>query len=256
MRLCHVVGGEGEVRCHPCDEVESDGDYYETYYEGAQYVAVGEGEYHHEDVEHAGEGCQRQELVAGEYYGEDEGHGDEEEGNDEGRGVTDDECRRHADVQFLVCTELLGDKLARGLRDRLQTLDEEGCDARDKLHDGTHLDAQSECGRNLVDEFGGVLASQTADDDADDDTEEERFAEETELLLHALRVDVNLVDARYVVQCLVDDDGEGHEALAERLWDGDAVHAFVEALELLGGEVGKHEGDDVADDGSEEAPCQ
>ncbi len=93
MCLCHVVGGEGEVWCHPCDEVQSDGHYYETHDERAQYVAVGEGENHHEDVEHAGEGCEGQELVAGQHYGEDEGHGDEQEGNDERCRVTDDEGR-------------------------------------------------------------------------------------------------------------------------------------------------------------------
>ena len=42
--------------------------------------------------------------------------------------------------------------------------------------------------------------------------------------------------------------------MAERLRDGDAVHAVVVFLELVGCQVCHDEGDDVADDGCEESP--
>ncbi len=168
--------------------------------------------------------------------------------------MSDDEGWGHADVELLVCPEFLRYKLACGFGDRLKAFDEETCDARDKLHDGTHLDTESEGGRDVVDEFLSVLACKASDDDADDDTEEERFAEDAEFLLHTLSIDVELVEARNTVEHLTNADGDRCEALTERLWDGYTLHARVELLELLCRHVGKYEGDDIADDGGEEAP--
>ena len=168
--------------------------------------------------------------------------------------MTDDQSGRHADIELLVGAELLGDEFARGLRDGLQALDEERGDAGDEFHHGAHLDAQTQSGGNVVHHSLPALAGQTADDDADEHTQEERFAEEAELLLHALRVDVHLVDAGHVVEHLVDGDGKRHEALTEGLGDADALHAGIEFLEAFGAHVGQHEGDDVAHDGGEEAP--
>ena len=168
--------------------------------------------------------------------------------------MSDDEGRGHTDIEFLISSELLGDEFACGFGDRLETFDEEACDAWDEFHDGTHLDTESEGGRDVVDEFLSVLASEASDDNADDDTEEERFAEEAEALLHSLCIDVELIEARNTVEHLTNTDGDRREALTERLWDGYAFHAGIEFLELLGGHVGKDEGDDIADDGGEEAP--
>lgn len=50
--------------------------------------------------------------------------------------------------------------------------------------------------------------------------------------LHALCVDIQFVKARNQVECLVNQQGERHESLAERLGDGDAVHFVIELLEL------------------------
>ena len=168
--------------------------------------------------------------------------------------MSDDESRGHTDVELLVSSEFLCDEFARGFRDRLETFNEESCDAWDEFHDSTHLDTESEGCRDVVDEFLSVLASEASDDNTDDDTEEERFSEESELLLHSLCIDVELIEAWNAVEHLTNADGDRREALTERLWDGYAFHAWIEFLELLGGHVGKDEGDDIADDGGEETP--
>ncbi len=168
--------------------------------------------------------------------------------------MPDDECRGHADIELLVGSEFLGYEFACSLGDRLETFDEESGDAWDEFHDGSHLDTQSEGGRDVVDEFLCVLACEASDDDADDDTEEERFSEESESFFHPLSIDVELVEARNTVEHLAYADGDRCEALTERLRDGYAFHARIEFLEFLGGHVCKDEGDDIADDGGEEAP--
>ena len=66
---------------------------------------------------------------------------------------------------------------------------------------------------------------------------------------------MHLVDARDVVEHLVDYHSERHETLTEWLWDRDAIHTWIELLEFLSGNVCKHQSDDVANDSSEEAPC-
>ena len=168
--------------------------------------------------------------------------------------MADDKGWGHADIQLLVRSELIGDKLTGSVGDWLQTLDEEAGDAWDKLHDSTHLYAEAKCGGDIVYKLLAVLACQTAYDDAYDDTKEERLAEETELLLHSLRVDMHLVYAGDIVKTLVYDNSERHETLTEWLGDGDAFHAWIELLETLGGKVGKDKRDDIADNGGEESP--
>ena len=90
---------------------------------------------------------------------------------------------------------------------------------------------------------------------AHDDTQHQGVSQLSKLLFQSVSVYVQFAEARNLVQCLVEDDGQGHEALAERLGDGDALQLVV-ALELLGREVGAYQGDDVADNGGEIAPGQ
>ena len=68
-------------------------------------------------------------------------------------------------------------------------------------------------------------------------------------------IDVYLVDAGNIVECLVYSYGKRHEALAEWLRDANSLHAGIEFLETLCCDVGKHQGYDIADDGGEETPC-
>ena len=56
-------------------------------------------------------------------------------------------------AQLLVSAEFLCDELTCSVRYRFQTLNEEACDAWDKLHHRTHLDAESESCRNIVNKF-------------------------------------------------------------------------------------------------------
>ena len=97
--------------------------------------------------------------------------------------------------------------------------------------------------------------SEQGDERTHDDTQHQGVSQLSEFLFQSVSVYVQFAEARYLVQCLVEDDGQGHEALAERLGDGDALQLVV-ALELLGREVGAYQGDDVADDGGEIAPGQ
>ena len=90
--------------------------------------------------------------------------------------MPDDEGRGHADIELLVGSELLGYEFACSLGDRFETFDEESGDAWDEFHDGTHLDTETEGGRDVVDEFLRILAGEASDENTDDDTEEERFA--------------------------------------------------------------------------------
>ena len=126
--------------------------------------------------------------------------------------------------------------------------------SRVAFHDGAHLDAQAEDVGNLVDEFTAVLATEGTDDAAHENTEEKGFTQQAELLFHAFGVDVEPVEAGNAVEPFVDESGKGYESLAEGLGNGNAFHLVVESLELVGCEVGKHKGDNVADDGCEEAP--
>ena len=131
--------------------------------------------------------------------------------------MSDDESWRHADVEFLVFAEFGSDEALGGFCNRFQTFNEEAGDAWDEFHHGTHLDANLQGLRDVGNHFVPVFAGQAADDDADEHTQEQWFAEEAELLLHALRVNLYLVDAGDIVKHLVDDYSKRHEALAEWL---------------------------------------
>ena len=166
--------------------------------------------------------------------------------------MANDECGRHADVDLLAVELLLHDLFGL-LRDRHEAVDEELGDARDEFHHSAHDDAQREDG------LGGVaipfLHAQRADERSDDDTQNERFAQHAELLFQPLGVDVELGETGNLVQEPVDADGKGNEALAEGLWDADAVEVIV-LLEAFGCEVGHDEREHIAHDGSEVAPTE
>ena len=51
---------------------------YKADYERLDHIALGVRQNHHEDIEHACEGCERQELVAGKEYRKHESDGNEE----------------------------------------------------------------------------------------------------------------------------------------------------------------------------------
>lgn len=108
--------------------------------------------------------------------------------------MTNDKSGAHANVKFLVSAKLLGHKRSGRLRDRLKSLDEEAGDARDELHDRTHLDAEAESRGNIVNELLHIGAREASNNNANYDTEEKGFAKEAELLLHALGVYINLIN--------------------------------------------------------------
>ena len=162
--------------------------------------------------------------------------------------MTNDQCWRHADVDFLT-SPLLLNHLLRLLSNRFQTVDEELGDTGDELHHSTHRHTEEE---HLLD----VQLGHSTNQGAYNHTQHDRLTQYAEFLLQSLGIDVELREAWNLVEQPVDGDGEGRKTLTERLWDGDAIHIVVVALELLGCEVGHHQCDDVADDGGEVAPCQ
>ena len=93
-------------------------------------------------------------------------------------------------MQTGILTEFAGNHLARGVGNGAQAFDEQSRDAGNQLHDGSHLDTQSKDARNDVHQFLPVLAGQCADAASHQYAEEERFAQDAEFLLHALRVDI------------------------------------------------------------------
>ena len=243
-----------EVACHPCYEVKSDSHYDESYYERTENISVGIRKNHHKDIEHTGKTCERQELVAWKYDGKNECYRNEKEGNYECSRVADNESWGHTDVELLVGTKLLCDEFFGCFSYWFQTFDEERCDARNEFHDCSHLDTNLQGVRNVSYDFIPVAASQTTDYYSDENSQKKWFAKESELLLHTFCVDIYLVDSWNIVKNLVDDNSKRHETLTEWLWNADSVHARIELLKLLSCNVGKYEGDDVADDSCEESP--
>ena len=73
MLCCHC-----EVGCHVGNEIQADDESHESDDERLHHIALGERQYHREEVEHSGERCQRQELVAGQEHCQSENHGNEE----------------------------------------------------------------------------------------------------------------------------------------------------------------------------------
>ena len=86
----------------------------------------------------------------------------------------------------------------------------------DEFHDSTHLNAKSEYSRNAVYYSLPCWTCETSDGDTNDNTKEERFAKKSELLFHALSVDVQLVKTWNEVEGLANDNGERGKTLAER----------------------------------------
>ena len=162
--------------------------------------------------------------------------------------MTYHEGRRHTDIHLLSSPLLLYHLLGL-LGNRLQTVDEEFRDAGYQFHHGTH-------GHTEEQHFLDIHLGHSTNQGTHDDTQHDRLTEYTELLFQAIGIDIKFREAGNPVEQPVDADGKGRKALAERLGNRDTVHIVVVALELLGRQVGHHQGDDIADDGSEIAPSQ
>ena len=155
---------------------------------------------------------------------------------------------RHTNVNLLT-SPLLLHHLLRLLSDRLQSVDEELCDTRNQLHHSTHGYTQKQ-------HFLDIQLGHSTNQSTYDDTQHDGLAQHTKLLLQSLSVDVELRETRNLVEQPVDANGKSREALAERLWDADAIHIVVITLELLGCQIGHHQRDDVAHDSCEITPSQ
>ena len=155
---------------------------------------------------------------------------------------------RHTDVHLLT-SPLLLHHLLRLLSDRLQSVDEKLGDTRNQLHHSTHGYTQEQ---HLLD----IQLSYSTNQSAYDNTKHNGLTQHTKLLLQALSVDIELRETWNLVEQPVDANGKSREALAERLWDADAIHIVVITLELLGCQIGHHQRDDVAHDSCEIAPSQ
>ena len=145
--------------------------------------------------------------------------------------------------------ELTLDHLLRLLGDGFQTLDKETGDTGNEFHNGTHRDSQKE---NLLD----IELSQTTDEGTNNDAQHQRFTQHAELLLQAVGIDIQAVEAWNHIKRFADNQGKRHKALTERLRDADALPLWIVFLELVGCKVCHHERDNIAHNGGKVAPRQ
>ena len=126
--------------------------------------------------------------------------------------------------------------------------------AEDDRHGGRPRDHAGRGQRLQNTDRRGRRLEQRGNQRADQNTEEQGFAHDTELLLHAFRIDVELVKTGDEIKSFIDEQRKGDETLTERLGNGNALHLIVVTLELFGCEVGHNQGNDITDDGCKEAP--
>ncbi len=157
------------------------------------------------------------------------------------------ESRTHAYMNLLA-VEFGLYQFLRLFRDRFQTVNEERCDARYKLHYCTHGDTEEQY---LLDiEFGSHT-----DKGTHDNTQDKRLTQYTELLLQSVCVNVEFGETGNHVEHLVYEDSKRHETLAEGLGNGDTVEVVI-FLELLCREIRTHQRNNIAHDGSKVSPHQ
>ena len=161
--------------------------------------------------------------------------------------MTNDQCRRHANINFLALELLLHHFLSL-FRNGFQSIDEEACDAWYQFHHCTHRHTQRQYCLDVQ------LGSNT-NEDAHNDTQHQRFAQDTKLLLQSLGIHIQFGKARNQVKPFVNQHSKGGETLAERLRNRDARQVIM-GLKLLGSQVSHNKRDNIANDGSEIAPCQ
>ena len=162
--------------------------------------------------------------------------------------MTYHERRAHADIYFLTGPFLLNHFLSL-LGNGFQTVDKQFGDTGNQLHHGTHRHTEEE---HLLD----IQLGHGTNQGTHNHTQHQRLAEHTELLLQSFGINIELRESGNLIQQPVDANGKSRETLAERLRNADTVHIIIVALELLGSQVGHHQCNDVAHDGSEIAPCQ
>ena len=161
--------------------------------------------------------------------------------------MTNHQGRTHTDMHLLA-VELGLHQFLGLLRDRLQTVNKQGSDTRNQLHHGSHGHTEEE---NLLD----VELCCPTNQGSHDNTQNQWLTQHTKLLLQSLCIDIELRETRNHIHCLVEEDGEWHEALAEWLRNGDTVQVVV-LLELLCGQICTYQCNDVADDGCKVPPKQ
>lgn len=92
-----------------------------------------------------------------------------------------------------------------------------------------------------------AIASKQADKQADDGTQKDGLTKDAELLLHRTNVDVDLVQARNLVDNPVDGEGDRSVSTGEAVRDGDAGEAEG-LLDQRSGQVADDEDDNLVDD--------
>ena len=243
----NLVGCQRKVWCHIGNEIETDDEGYQADDKRLHHITSCKRQNHWEEVEHTCQRCQRQELVAWQEDCDSQDNRNQNHRCYQGSRMTDNQGRTHTDMNLLAVKLGLHQLLCL-LRDRLQTVDKQGCNTRNQLHHSTHRYTQEE---NLLDiELGCPTYQGTYDN-----TEYQWLTEHTKLLLQSLCIDIELREARNHIEEFIENDSEWHETLAEWLRNRDTIQIVI-FLESVGCQVCTNQRVDVADDSCEIAPKQ
>ena len=108
-------------------------------------------------------------------------------------------CGVEADPDVAAVLNALLDEVRSCLGDWQEAFHQESCHTRDEDQNGTKGDAD---GQDLGDgacDVSSVEVCNAADDEADDGADEQRLAEDAKALLHGLDVDVDVTNARDLI---------------------------------------------------------
>lgn len=249
-----LQGGSGLERSHVGGDEQTDGENDDADDQAAEAVLVHNGGDENEHVGSRGEVAEGDDLVAERLQGngEQQHDGDQDQGQGQGHGVADADGGVETDVDLAAVLEALLDELGSSVGDGQQALHEQGGHTGDQDEDGTEGDAQDQDLGDGAGDVGGVEVGDAADDHTDDGTDEQGLAEDAELLLHGLDVEVDVADAGDLVDEPVNGHGDRGEGGGETVRQGDAGHAQG-LLDLRGGDVAEDQDDDLVDDGGGEA---
>ena len=162
--------------------------------------------------------------------------------------MTNNKCRTHANKNFLTIPFFLHHFLCF-FCNRLQTVNKQLGDTGNQFHHSTHRYTEE---KYLLD----IQLGHGTNQGTHNHTQHQRLTEHAELLLQSFGINIEFGESGNFIQQPVDTDGKSRETLAERLRNGDTVHIVVITLELLGGQVGHYQCNDVAHNCGEITPSQ
>lgn len=185
-------GKAGHSLSRPSSAVENRCHDYGADDERAEHVAAANGQDKADAERDDREVGKRKHAVTRQNHGKKNGDGGHEQRQRNDGLVTDDNGSVKANVE-LSAVEVLLAPLASRLGHGHKALDEDLGHAGDEHHDGRHVDAEGE-------DLARVIASERTDGAAEDESKHPRLTKEAEILADARHIDINLVEARDLVE--------------------------------------------------------